>query len=465
MALGQKVVLTVKPWSITYDEFAMATAVLHNFLHTFSTDSGSLTVTTLSGAWDIVMIRLAYSRKKSRDFLTDAELEAVSDDLWRPDWMSLRLLDMIDTINSECFDPRDRIYGILSLNKDDLDDVDLTADYNKSISEVYADFARAYLVRKDIRILNLASLQRNIRSGTQDSPLQAHTLISPSHDTIPSWAPDWRVPKPYLALGGSKRPGFTAGFSLATHIETIPTNPTKILISGSQIDTVAHIRRPINVNAAHTGLPLAYGTHEPTRASIAALQAFCESHYQNAGMTVYATGEETLTAFVRTVLADGVYSVFGDLFPMIKGSPERMVLFWRIFALLKIKTDDTIELPLSTVLPNMQTGEPGNSRAQSVRTAWLILSFMLTALNNHAIFITLQGYLGLGPALIEVGDGVAIFGGSETPFVVREIVHAGDGGRVEKDFCILGDCYLHGFMHGELLTEAHQAAVEMFGIV
>ena len=40
----------------------------------------------------------------------------------------------------------------------------------------------------------------------------------------------------------------------------------------------------------------------------------------------------------------------------------------------------------------------------------------------------------------------------------------GDHG-VEKDFCILGDCYLHDFMYGELLREAHQAAVELFGIV
>ena len=438
----------------------MATAVLHNFLHTFSTDSGSLTYTTLSSAWQIVTIKLAYNRKQSRDFLTDVELEAVNDDLWRPDWMSLRLLDMIDAINSEYFDPRDRVYGLLSLNKDDLDDVDLTADYSKSTSEVYTDFAKAYLVRKEIRILNLAGLQRN----TRNRPLQTHTSTSLSHDTIPSWAPDWRVDRHYMALGGSKRPGFTAGFSFPTHIGIVPTNLSKILISGFKIDTVAHICRPVKVNAVHTDVPARYETHEPTRASIAALQAFCVKHYQNAGMTKYATGEEILTAFVRTVLADGVYKAFGDLFPVMKQSAKRMVLFWRTFTSLKIKPDDTIDLALSRELPNLQTGEPGKSRAKSVRTAWLILAFMLTALSNHAVFITLQGYLGLGPALMDVGDSVVVFGGSETPFVIREIGSAADGG-VDRNFCILGDCYLHGFMYGEILSEAHQAAVEMFGIV
>ena len=186
----------------------MATAVLHNLLHTFSTDCGALEFKTLSNAWDIVTIKLAYTRKLNGDVLTDAELAAVNDDLWRPDWMSLRLLDLVDTINSKCFDPRDMIYGLLSLNKDD---IDLTADYSKSASEVFADFGKAYLVQGHIRILNLAGLQRINQNRAPNNFLHAHTS---SNDTVPSWAPDWREPKPYMALGGSNRPGFTAGFSL-----------------------------------------------------------------------------------------------------------------------------------------------------------------------------------------------------------------------------------------------------------
>ena len=465
MVLSQKAVLTVKPWSIRYYEFAMATSVLHSFLHTFSNDSGSLTFTTLSRAWDIVTIKLAYTRKQTKEgMLTDAELEAVNDDLWRPDWMTIKLLDIIDTTNNQCFDPRDKIYGLLSLSKEDMDDIKLIADYRKSTAEVYTDFARAYLMQKEIRILNHASLQRNNQGRTQKPSIQANASADPSHDILPSWAPDWRLPKPYMALGGSKRPGFTAGFSLPTHIKTIPANPNRILISGFQIDAVAHLRRPVSISAGHTGDPPRYETHEPARASIAALQVFCESYYHNTGMTAYATGEEILTAFVRTLLADGVYKAVGDLFPVMVESPERMVLLWRIFASLKIKPDDGIDLPLQGNLPNLQTGEPGTSRAQSVRTAWLILTFMLTAMSNHAVFITAQGYLGLGPALTEVGDRVVVFGGSETPFVVRENDSLDDEG-VGKRFCNVGDCYLHGFMYGELLTEAHRAKAEMFAVM
>ena len=302
ITLSLNAMLAFKSWLISYDDFAMATVVPYSFLHTFATDSGSLTFSTLSRAWEIVSTKLVYTRKKNRDFLTDAELVAVNDDLWRLDWMNIKLLNLIDSIHNQCFDPQDQVYGLLSISNDDTDDIDLTADYSKSTSEVYTDLAKAYLVLKEIRILNHACLQR-ISQNTNISSPEARTSTAPLHETMPSWVPDWRVPRPYLALGGYKRPGFTAGFSLPTKVETVSKGATKLLIYGLGIDSVVYVRRPIEVNAAHTKLPPRYATHEPTRASISALQSFCESHYRNARVTEYATGEHILTAFVRTVTA------------------------------------------------------------------------------------------------------------------------------------------------------------------
>ena len=110
----------------------MATAVLNNFNQTLAFEMGNLGM--IRSAWNVVSIKLAYTRKQSRDTLTNAELEDVNDDFWRPDWMLLMLLDMVKSITSESLDPRDQIYGLLSLHKDDLNDIDLTADYSKSTS-------------------------------------------------------------------------------------------------------------------------------------------------------------------------------------------------------------------------------------------------------------------------------------------------------------------------------------------
>ena len=460
IALARDAVLIVKSSSITYDEFAMATAVLHIFLKTFTNDTASLTFSAIRSAWHVVSTKLAYTQKKKRDVLTHVQLAVF--DYFFP--RMNKLLDTMGSSSSQCSDPRDRIYGLLSLSNEDTNDIDLTVDYAKSTSEVYTDFAKAYLVLNEIRVLNHAGLQRIGQTRAEMSSSEAHTSTAPLNAIMPSWVSDWRVPRPYMDPGGSRYPYFKAGFSLPTQVEIDPTETNKLLISGFQIDSVAQVRRPVNHHAAHADLPPSYATHERPRASILALQGFCELHYQNSGITEYMTGEDILTVFVRTVLADGVHSSFRLLFPIFDGLPEGMVLLWRLFALLKLKPDNTINLPQHITLPNMQTAEPATSRAQSVKTAWVVLTFMVWALRNRAIIITSQGYLGVGPALTEVGDSVILFGGFETPFVMRKASKI-DNDAAEKDFCILGECYLHGFMNGELLTEEHRARMKTFSVV
>lgn len=61
------------------------------------------------------------------------------------------------------------------------------------------------------------------------------------------------------------------------------------------------------------------------------------------------------------------------------------------------------------------------------------------------IFITEQGYLGLGPQSLQRGDQVVIFDGAEVPFVLRK--HG-------ADWKILGQCYLHGWMDGNYFGHA-----------
>ena len=55
-----------------------------------------------------------------------------------------------------------------------------------------------------------------------------------------------------------------------------------------------------------------------------------------------------------------------------------------------------------------------------------------------------KNYIGIGPAYMEDGDIIAIFYGSQTPFIVRQHKQIG---RYE----LIGDCYIHGLMHSEAL--------------
>ena len=68
------------------------------------------------------------------------------------------------------------------------------------------------------------------------------------------------------------------------------------------------------------------------------------------------------------------------------------------------------------------------------------VSFMI----NRRLFRTDNGYMGLGPAIAEVGDYVVLVKGARMPFIVRP------RGKLWE---LMGDAYLHGAMSGHLWNE------------
>lgn len=69
-------------------------------------------------------------------------------------------------------------------------------------------------------------------------------------------------------------------------------------------------------------------------------------------------------------------------------------------------------------------------------------------MENRSIYRTKDGYLGSGPASMKEGDEVWLLEGALVPFIMRP-VHDTDG----MAFTLVGETYLHGFMHGEMLTD------------
>jgi len=75
---------------------------------------------------------------------------------------------------------------------------------------------------------------------------------------------------------------------------------------------------------------------------------------------------------------------------------------------------------------------------------------------GRKFFITEGGYFGLGPKDTRKGDRVAIFFGSNVPFVLRE--HEWEmGGR---GWQLIGETYVHGAMEGEVIGLWEQGLVE-----
>ena len=63
---------------------------------------------------------------------------------------------------------------------------------------------------------------------------------------------------------------------------------------------------------------------------------------------------------------------------------------------------------------------------------------------GRELFITEQGFLSLGPRTVQKGDQIWLLCDSRLPFVLRPLAET-------SNFTLVGECYIHGFMHGEML--------------
>lgn len=91
--------------------------------------------------------------------------------------------------------------------------------------------------------------------------------------------------------------------------------------------------------------------------------------------------------------------------------------------------------------PFPQAGRREDERNR-LASRWLVAFEKAT--RNRRFFITTDGRMGLGPANLEPGNGVAILFGGNVPFVLRR-----RGGY----HALVGECYVHGIMHGEFVRD------------
>jgi Heterokaryon incompatibility protein (HET) len=70
---------------------------------------------------------------------------------------------------------------------------------------------------------------------------------------------------------------------------------------------------------------------------------------------------------------------------------------------------------------------------------------------NQTFFITEQGYIGIAPLTLHVGDEVWVLFGSRLPFALRPLYTTPGGQNATLHYIFIGDCYVHGIMQGEAM--------------
>ncbi|KAF7525633.1 hypothetical protein G7054_g11005 [Neopestalotiopsis clavispora] len=86
---------------------------------------------------------------------------------------------------------------------------------------------------------------------------------------------------------------------------------------------------------------------------------------------------------------------------------------------------------------------------------------LVTFVMNQSFFVSVGGYLGMGPLTMRPGDEVWILFGGRVPFILRP---RRTSGQADNGYILIGQAFVHGIMHGEAVSSrrAEQRSVRLY---
>jgi hypothetical protein len=310
--------------------------------------------------------------------------------------------------------PRDKIFALVGLVIDDVD-FHSWVDYSKSPAEVFRDTARYLLAQEmnQLQVLHFAGI---------GYPCNLECL--------PSWVPDWSKSPYTLSLDGGLATivyNAAGGYSQDPKI-SFSTDLSVIHLQGIQVDEIKVMVKDWQIYADNfTDKQIqTFYTHQDQW--LQECQELIKEHVRYP----YPTGQTRDEAFWRTLLGDR--RVEG------RPAPDTYAEYYKAFeeSIFEI-VDDRASFDIVAYL---------------TLKAKKFLAISSGMIKGRIFYVTKNGYMGFVPPLTRVGEMVCIFSGANTPFVVRNLDSLGANSHM-----LVGECYFHGTMDGEMLANDRQMEV------
>ncbi|XTI89273.1 HET-domain-containing protein [Cenococcum geophilum] len=339
----------------------------------------------------------------------------------------------------EATDNRDRVYSLLNLAQTEGNM--LSADYDKDICSLYRDMAVHFLsTSKDLRILSACIGFKT--NDVDESKIIPKTL---DKELLPSWVPDWREYveySGYLLLNPSVSPSFSAA-GITSSSFAVSKDAGVLLAEGVYFDRIKSTS-PSLVDVSKDAIPgmlrdewnlWCYHTRGKTEKfdfitrhmALRTLWRFVGPHPLE--KAPYGNEENQLEAFRGTL-------VLGDA----EQEGQKLFRYDRVFG---DRIFATFIDHLSFLDKDLPLGL--KSEIDSLLSSMRKLDRVTNGVPRF--FITESGYMGRGPHALRVDDVIVVLLGGEVPFVLRPI---GNG------YILIGECYVHGIMGGELISELNR---------
>ena len=323
---------------------------------------------------------------------------------------SYRLLDALDQFRMfKASNPRDKVYGLLSMVSPRFEVEALDVDYNKSVGEVYADTVLA-VIRLYSRLTAFAYITHHT---DYDGPKPRHNNGKSAYR---SWAPRWDKSPIAHPLGIPEElcPWSACGDHSATMVVDAPSTPERLCLKGTIYSKVNEVGDAMGyhnlIDPEYIGK---YASGDPVRKHpiIAAFERIDANSPQE--------------RFART-LTRGCW-----------GEADQYVQLSNEF--IQTKHNEACSRFLSRLIHLQSFGDEGeytfdSDSAQFKRDAYY-------ACRQRRMFWTERGSYGLGPHSMRAGDSVVVLYGGNTPYVLRP------RGR---EYIFMGQAYVDEIMNREL---------------
>jgi hypothetical protein len=325
-------------------------------------------------------------------------------------------------------DARDKVYALRGLTKDDSKTM-IKPNYNEDARYVY---------RRAMRII----------FRKPDSPLDALTGagigFERSLKDLESWVPDWSHTAQVQIIDNR----YTAGSRYKATIKIILRDPLSIALAGKKFDEMEHLGPVWEVDSSMT-----IAENESRQKNwFAANEALARAHARDP----YHNGEPLREAFVRTLIgnqasyedkkkpsAEQCYSDYEALTSFYATSE----MLRMIEALCRLQPS-LADLPFPGGLLDLDHMREITEKATN------FLHFTGVASCFRRFCVTKEGRMAIVPPKTLPGDIVCIIKGARMPYVLRELEEAAFlEGEEQQLYNLVGCCYVHGSMDGEMLVE------------